>query len=70
MLSDVYWKYQIILDAMGTNKKVKITFTCSPDLKDDLQRWADSENRTLSNLVETLSETAVTERKQNQTKKL
>jgi hypothetical protein len=54
---------------MGTNKKVKITFTCSPELKDDLQKWADSENRTLSNLVETLSETAVTNRKQNQNQK-
>jgi hypothetical protein len=54
---------------MGTNKKVKITFTCSPELKEDLQKWADSENRTLSNLVETLSETAVTNRKQNQNQK-
>ncbi|MBD2420168.1 hypothetical protein H6G54_21170 [Anabaena cylindrica FACHB-243] len=51
---------------MGTNKKVKITFTCTPELKDELQQWADSENRTLSNLVETLSETAVMERKQTQ----
>ncbi|MFM6844634.1 MAG: ribbon-helix-helix domain-containing protein [Dolichospermum sp.] len=34
-------------------------------MKNDLQQWADSENRTLSNLVETLSETSVTERKQN-----
>jgi hypothetical protein len=50
---------------MGINKKVKITFTCSSELKNHLQQWADSENRTLSNLVETLSETAVTERKQN-----
>ncbi|AFZ61324.1 ribbon-helix-helix domain-containing protein (plasmid) [Anabaena sp. PCC 7938] len=55
-----------MLDAMGTNKKVKITFTCTPELKDELQQWADSENRTLSNLVETLSETAVMERKQTQ----
>jgi hypothetical protein len=56
----------MMLDAMGTNKKVKITFTCSPELKEELQQWADSENRTLSNLVETLSEKAVTEQKQIQ----
>lgn len=50
---------------MGTNKKIKITFTCTPELRQDLQEWADSENRTLSNLVETLAETAVTNRKEH-----
>jgi len=43
---------------MATNK-AKITFTCDPDLKKQLQAWADSENRTLSNLCEVLMQEAL-----------
>jgi hypothetical protein len=39
---------------MGVTKKAKITFTCEPELKDGLEVWAQSESRTLSNLVEML----------------
>ncbi len=48
---------------MATSK-AKITFTCSPELKEQLQKWADEENRTLSNLMETLSENAIGERQE------
>jgi hypothetical protein len=48
---------------MGVTKKAKITFTCSYELKEQLIEWADSENRTLSNLVETLAENALKEKK-------
>lgn len=48
---------------MGATKKAKITFTCSYEMKDSLQEWADKENRTLSNLVETLAEEAIAARK-------
>ncbi len=44
--------------AMATNK-AKITFTCDPELKKQLQAWADSESRTLSNLCELLMQEAV-----------
>jgi hypothetical protein len=43
---------------MATNK-AKITFTCDPELKKQLQAWADSESRTLSNLCELLMQEAV-----------
>ena len=37
---------------MGVTKKAKVTFTCEPALKKDLEEWAHSESRTLSNLIE------------------
>ncbi|MEH2462248.1 MAG: hypothetical protein V7K23_00355 [Nostoc sp.] len=45
---------------MATSK-AKVTFTCSPELKEKLQEWADSESRSLSNLVELITQQAVTE---------
>ncbi|MEG4281073.1 hypothetical protein QUA62_26960 [Microcoleus sp. MON1_C1] len=47
---------------MGVTKKAKVTFTCEPNLKDDLEEWARSESRTLSNLVEMLIRQAYEER--------
>ena len=47
---------------MGVTKKAKVTFTCEPNLKDDLEEWARSESRTLSNLVEMLIRQAYKER--------
>ena len=38
--------------------KVKITFTCTPELKDRLQAWADDESRSLSNLCELVMQQA------------
>lgn len=45
---------------MATSK-AKVTFTCSPELKERLQKWADNESRTLSNLVELITQQAITE---------
>jgi predicted transcriptional regulator len=53
---------------MATSK-AKVTFTCSPELKEKLQEWADSENRTLSNLVELIAQQAVTEHEKKSSKK-
>lgn len=39
---------------MGKTKKAKITFTCSHELRKELEVIAESEDRTLSNLVERL----------------
>lgn len=48
---------------MATSK-AKVTFTCNPELKEKLQQWADSESRTLSNLVELITHKAVDEYEQ------
>lgn len=40
--------------AMGVTKKAKIMFTCEHNLKEQLTELAKSQNRTVSNLVETL----------------
>ncbi len=41
---------------MGQTKKAKVTFTCTFEMKDYLNKWAISERRTISNLVEGLIE--------------
>jgi hypothetical protein len=51
---------------MGATKKAKVTFTCEHEMKDYLSEWADTENRTMSNLVETLVGEAIAARKQNE----
>lgn len=45
-------KISNIFKPMVKTKKAMISFTCEPELKDCLTRWAVSESRTLSNLVE------------------
>lgn len=39
---------------MGKTKKAQVMFTCTHEVKDFLSKWAARENRTVSNLVETL----------------
>ena len=38
----------------GATRKARVMFTCEHEIKNCLETWADSENRTVSNLVETL----------------
>ena len=45
---------------MGATKKAKVMFTCEHDIKEKLTEWAKSQNRTVSNLVETLVIDALT----------
>jgi hypothetical protein len=54
---------------MGVTKKAKVTFTCEFTMKDYLGEWAGAENRTISNLVETLVGEAIAARnaQQNET---
>jgi hypothetical protein len=61
MLSDNFGSWR----RMGVTKKAKVTFTCEHAMKDYLSEWADSENRTISNLVETLIGEAIAARTQN-----
>jgi predicted transcriptional regulator len=49
---------------MATSK-AKVTFTCSPELKNKLQQWADNESRTLSNLCELVMQQALDEYEQS-----
>jgi predicted transcriptional regulator len=49
---------------MATSK-AKVTFTCSPEFKEKLQKWADSESRTLSNLCELVMQKALDEHEQS-----
>jgi hypothetical protein len=51
---------------MGATKKAKVTFTCEHEMKDYLSEWANTENRTISNLVETLVGEAIAARTQNE----
>lgn len=51
---------------MGVTKKAKVTFTCESEIKEYLAQWADVENRTLSNLVETLVTEAIAARQTHQ----
>lgn len=41
-------------------------FICDQEVKDYLENWADSENRTVSNLVETIVAEAIATRTQNE----
>jgi hypothetical protein len=52
---------------MGVTRKARVMFTCEHEVKDELSEWADSENRTISNLVETLVQEALASRKQQST---
>ncbi len=51
---------------MGDGRTEKVTFTCTPDLKEFLIEWAAKERRSLSNLVEGIVTEAV-EVQQNST---
>lgn len=48
---------------MGQTKKAKITFTCSHELRDELDAIAKQEDRTLSKLVERLVTKALSDYK-------
>jgi predicted transcriptional regulator len=48
---------------MGQTKKAKITFTCSHELRDELDAIAQQEDRTLSKLVERLVTKALSDYK-------
>jgi hypothetical protein len=47
---------------MGETRKARVMFTCEHEIKDYLTEWAESENRTVSNLVETLITEAIAAR--------
>ncbi|MBD2168632.1 hypothetical protein H6G04_30085 [Calothrix membranacea FACHB-236] len=48
---------------MGDGRTEKVTFTCTPEMKDFLVNWASEERRSISNLVEGLVAEAITQRK-------
>ncbi|WP_103126980.1 ribbon-helix-helix domain-containing protein [Nostoc cycadae] len=42
-----------------TSRRPRIAFVCDQSLKESLERWAEEESRTLSNLVELICKNAV-----------
>ncbi len=54
---------------MGKTKKAQVMFTCTHEVKDFLSKWAARENRTVSNLVETLVVDAIANQESNEKKK-
>jgi hypothetical protein len=54
---------------MGKTKKAQVMFTCTHEVKDFLAKWAARENRTVSNLVETLVVDAIANQESNEKKK-
>ncbi len=54
---------------MGKTKKAQVMFTCTHEVKDFLTKWAVRENRTVSNLVETLVVDAIATQESNEKKK-
>ncbi|MEB3150500.1 MAG: hypothetical protein VKL60_15995, partial [Sphaerospermopsis sp.] len=40
-------------------RRPRIAFICDQSLKESLEKWAEEENRTLSNLVESICKNAV-----------
>lgn len=52
---------------MGQTKKAKITFTCSHELREELETLAAQEDRTLSKLVERLVTKALSDYKKTGT---
>lgn len=47
-------------------KRPRLAFICDRDLKEELEAWAKEENRTLSNLIESICKKAIADK--NQTK--
>lgn len=46
-----------------TTKKPKVSIYLPPELKEELDTWAEEENRSVSNLVETMIRDAITTRR-------
>jgi molybdopterin-guanine dinucleotide biosynthesis protein A len=46
-------------------KRPRLAFICDQDVKEELESWAKEENRTLSNLIESICKKAITDKKQN-----
>jgi hypothetical protein len=48
---------------MGVPRRPRVAFICNEETKQFLEEWAKGENRTVSNLVETIVEEAVSVKK-------
>lgn len=51
----------LLSDDMAPTKKEKVTFTCTTETKQALEAWAEREGRTVSNLVERIVLSVLTE---------
>lgn len=54
-------------EEMPPTKKEKVTFTCTAETKQLLEKWAEREGRTVSNLVERVVLAALEGQKQTST---
>lgn len=50
-------------------EKNRVMFLCDDQTKKDLKEWAEAENRSISNLVETIIVSAIAERKSKREEK-
>lgn len=54
---------------MGVPRRPRVAFICNEETKEFLEEWAKGENRTVSNLVETIVEEAVSTKKSKKSNK-
>jgi len=53
---------------MGVPRRPRVAFICNEETKEFLEEWAETENRSVSNLVETIVEEAVSAKKTKKSK--
>lgn len=56
----------LLSDEMPPTKKEKVTFTCTAETKQALEVWAEREGRTVSNLVERIVLSVLTEQEKGE----
>ncbi len=54
---------------MGIPRRPRIAFICNEETKEYIEQWAKTERRTVSNLVESIVENAVTAKKSGRSDK-
>ncbi len=54
---------------MGVPRRPRIAFICNEETKEYIEEWAKTERRTVSNLVESIVENAVTAKKSGRSDK-
>jgi hypothetical protein len=55
-------------NTMGVPRRPRVAFICNEETKEFLEEWAETENRSVSNLVETIVEEAVSAKKTKKSK--
>jgi len=53
---------------MVVSRRPRVAFVCDQTLKESLEKWAEEESRTVSNLIELICKNAVEAKKQTMEK--